>query len=101
MIATWIIIAALIVLILVFFKMRYLKHRFFAILIVIVIIFLYLTFTNVIVKKGVDLKSFNGVITAGKVYLSWLWQAGLNVKNVIGNAIKMDWAGNTTSGGSK
>lgn len=93
----WIIIGILIILALIFAKMRHIKHKFFAIGVIILIIFFYVSMSNVLKNQKVDLKTFNGIIMAGKLYFSWLGHAAVNVKNVAGNAVKMDWAGNSTA----
>lgn len=92
----WLVIGVLIVIALAFAKMRHVKHRTFAIFVVILLVFLYLSVSSVMKESTANLKSFTGWVSVGKTYFSWLANAGVNVKNVVGHAIKMDWAGNLT-----
>jgi hypothetical protein len=69
---------------------RHFKHRVSAILLIVLALFLYTTFTAVIKTNHIDLKTAQGLISAGKVYSSWLFQAFGNVKSLTGNAVKMD-----------
>lgn len=94
---SWIIIGILVVVFLLVLKARHVKHRFFALLFVLLIIFVYFTSTSLLSGKNLDLKTFDGWTSFGKIYFSWLWHAGGNAKAVIGNAIKMDWVGNSSA----
>jgi len=100
---SWIIVGVLIVLVIIFLKYRHYQHRFYTVLILILILFFYFTASTVLSKRGIDLKTFDGVMQAGKIYLSWLWGVLGNVKNILGNVIsdvfKVNWMGNLTSGG--
>ena len=91
-----ILIGAVIVVLFIFFKAKDFKHRFYTILVIILLVFFYSTFSNVVSDKKVDLKTFDGLTTAGKLYFSWLGHFAGNIRAVSGNAIKMDWAGNST-----
>ena len=93
---SWWIIAILIILVFLFLRMRHFKHKIFAVVVILVLLFVYITVTKVISENKVDLKSFNGLVTAGKVYFSWLGNAIVNVKDLTTSAIKMDWVGNLT-----
>jgi hypothetical protein len=44
-----------------------------------------------------DLDTFDGVGKTAKLYLSWLKQISINLIEVTGNALKLDWAGNFTN----
>ena len=92
----WIIILVLAVLIMVFFKAKDFKHKFYTIFVIVLLIFFYSSFSSVVSDKKVDLKTFDGVTTAGKLYFSWLGYIFNNVKVISGNTIKMDWSGNST-----
>ncbi|MBU3913733.1 MAG: hypothetical protein KKE50_06595 [Nanoarchaeota archaeon] len=95
---SWIILGVLLVVFLVLLKVRHVKHRFFALILVLLMIFLYFTSSSILANKAIDFKSFEGWVTAGKIYFSWLIHAFDNTKSLLGNAIKMDWAGNSTGG---
>ena len=93
----WIIIAILIVLVLMFLKFRHIKHRLFAVLLIVLLIFFYTTATKLFSEQQINLKSFDGIVSAGKIYFSWLGHAVKNIVEVTNNVIKMDWAGNLTN----
>lgn len=95
MVITWIVLIVAVALIWLFFKARHFKHRTYAILIILIFVFFFVTGVKVIGDNKLDVTTFNGVLTAGKLYFSWLFQLGGNVKNLVGNAINMNW-GNIT-----
>jgi len=93
---SWIIIGMLIIVVLFLAKARHIKHKTFIIIFLVLIIFFYFTASKVLSGKNIDLQSFEGIIKAGKIYFSWLIHIAGNTKVMIGNAIKMDWIGNST-----
>jgi len=88
---SWWVIAILVVLIFVVIKYKELRHKFSFLVIVFLLLFLVLSFGKVYSEKKVDLTSLDGVISAGKLYFSWLGNAFANVKGLSGYAIKQDW----------
>jgi hypothetical protein len=54
-------------------------------------VFLYSTFSTIVHNNSIDLKTASGIISACRVYFSWLFQAFGNVRDLTGNAVKMDW----------
>ena len=94
----WLVIVVFILVLLWFFKARHMKNKVYAIAVVLMLLFFYTTFSNVINDNQIDVKSFDGVISAGKLYFSWLGNAIKNIAVIGGNVVKMDWAGNTTGG---
>lgn len=93
---SWIIIGILVVVFLLLLKFRHVKHRFFALVIVLLLVFFYFTSTSLLSGKNIDFRTFEGWVSAGKLYFSWLGHAFGNARVVVGNAVKMDWAGNVT-----
>lgn len=87
----WLIVIIFVVLILIFVKMRYLKHKIFVILMIILLLTIYLTASNVLSGYDINWKSVTGVEKAVKVYFVWLGGVFDNLKVMTGNAIKMDW----------
>jgi drug/metabolite transporter (DMT)-like permease len=90
----WILIAIGIAAVLVvskFIHFRHIKHRITAIVLILLALFIYASFSAVIKSNSIDLKTASGVMSAGKIYFSWLLQAFDNVKVLTANAIKMDW----------
>jgi len=92
----WIILAALILLVIIFFKAKRTQHKIYTILIVLIIIFIYVTGSRIISENNVNIKTLDGIILAGKLYFSWLVNVFNNIKIIAGNAIKLNWMGNST-----
>lgn len=92
----WIILILAIVAIFFLIKMKHLKHQFWIILALLFLVFIYLSFTSVIKANDIDLKSPSGIFAASKLYFSWIWHAFSNVKVLTGNAVRMEWFGNST-----
>jgi len=72
-------------------EFRRFKHKIFAILLIVVILFTYFSFFLAIKGQGLDLKTFDGVRDAGKMYFLWIGNAFDNVKIVTSNVISMNW----------
>lgn len=87
----WILIAAVLVLVVLFFKAHEVRHKVFAMLMIVLVLFFLVTFTQVAVQPGVSFSSFEGITSAGKIYFAWLGQAFGNAKAITGDAVKMDW----------
>lgn len=88
----WVIIVVLIVVLWLFLKARHMKHQWYAIFLVLLILFIYLTGWKIINDNNIDLNSFNGVMSAMKLYFSWLGNLFSNVRTIAGDAVKMSWA---------
>lgn len=69
------------------------RHKFVSVLIILLIVFLALSITYVFSNKDVDYKTVPGLLSATKVYFSWLGSAFGNVKMITSNAVNMDWKG--------
>ena len=95
---SWLVIAALVILGLVFIKMRHIKHKFYLIILVFIILFVYITATKVLADQNLNFKSSSDIGKAVKLYFSWLGNVAGNFKDIAANAIKLDWKLNETSG---
>jgi len=92
---SWIIIGVTLLVILVVSKLihfRHFKHRVTAIVLVLFLLFAYVTFANVVKENNIDIKTVDGIIKAGNVYLAWLKLSFENLKVLSGNAINMNWS---------
>jgi len=94
---TILIVAVLIIAIWIIIELKRFKHKIFAILLIALILFTYVSFSVVLKNQGIDYKTVPGVISASKLYLSWLGSLFGNVKSVTAHVVKMDWVGNNTS----
>jgi hypothetical protein len=87
------IIAGIIILIWILFEVKRARHKIFAMFLIALILFSYFSFTFVIKKNDVDIKSSSGMAEAGRLYFSWLGSLFGNLRTITANAIKMDWKG--------
>ncbi len=94
---TLFIIAVLIVAIWVIVEIKRLRHKIFAVFLIAMILFTYISFSVVLKGQDVDLKTVPGMISASKLYFSWLGSVFGNLKSVTTYAIKMDWESNKTT----
>ena len=93
------IVGGLIIAIWAIIEVKRFKHKVFAMLLIILIIFTYTSFTVTLKGNSIgpeDLKTMSGIVSASKLYLSWLSSIFGNLKLITLNAIKMDWKGNET-----
>jgi hypothetical protein len=72
------------------------RHRLLLILVVILVLFFLASFAQLYSTYKMDLTTFEGVASAGKVYLNWLYGAGQNLFKISGYAIKQDWSVNSS-----
>jgi len=77
-------------------EMKRFKHKIFAVILILMILFTYISFNSVISKHDINLKTVEGLKTAGSLYLSWLGSIFTNLKTITSNAIGMDWTPNET-----
>ncbi len=94
---TLFVIAGLIIAIWVVIEIKRLKHKIFAIFLIALILFTYVSFSLTLKSHNLDLKTVSGIMTASKLYFSWLGSLFVNLKTLTANVIKMDWSGNDTS----
>jgi len=95
---TLFVIALLIIAIWILVELKRFRHKIFAVFLIGLILFLYLSSIFVFREQNIDFKSFSGVMTATKIYFSWVGSVFVNLKSITTNAIKMNWKGNETIG---
>lgn len=88
---TWVIVVLLIALVLFLIRLRHFRHKIFAVIIILLVFFLYTTVTSVISSTGMTITNFDSAVKASKAYFSWLGGILTNIKDVVGNVIKMEW----------
>ncbi len=93
----WWVIGFLVVLGLFLFRAKEIKHRIGLIIISFLLIFLALSLYQIYSFNSVDLSTFDGVISAGKLYVSWLGTVFNSAKEVTSYAVHQDWALNVTN----
>jgi len=95
------ILAALVAGIWVIIEIRRFRHKIFAIFLIILIILSYWSFFAVFKNQELELTTISGIITATKVYFSWLFSIYENFKSLTMNAISMDWTQDFTTTNNK
>ena len=93
----WISIALIVIVLMVIFKFKEIRHKFGLVIVAFILIFFLITFSSIYVAHKTDLKSFDGVIKVSKIYFSWLGSVFKNVVKVSGYAIHQDWGLNITN----
>ena len=89
---SWVVIIVLVVLGVAAIKMNHLRHRIFIIILITFALFFYGTIVLVNSQNDLNFDSTEGIFDASKVYVGWLANGFSNAKNIVGNAIKMDWS---------
>ena len=92
----WVLIVVLVLLLFLFVKFKEVRHRAFIVFFIIVVLFLIVSWSQITKQYKVDLKSFDGVVFLGKLYLVWLKNVFNNLVHLSGNAFKQDWSLNVT-----
>ncbi len=96
---TLFIVGVLIAVIWILIEMKRLRHKTFAIFLIVLILFTYFSFSYVAKKNDVQLSSISGLMSGGKLYLSWLGSLFGNVKSITGYATDLDWQDNNSTRG--
>jgi uncharacterized membrane protein YqhA len=77
-------------------RLSHLKHKLSIIGVLVLCLFLFITFMSVANSNSVKINSFGNFFTAIQLYFSWLGHVLGNLGTLTGNAIRMDWFGNST-----
>ncbi len=85
------IVAVAVIAIWIIIEVKRLKHKIFALFLIGIIIAVYLSALFVFSGQNVDLSTATGVLSAGKLYMSWLGTVFTNVKTITANAVGLDW----------
>ncbi|MEA3414376.1 MAG: hypothetical protein U9Q99_02530 [Nanoarchaeota archaeon] len=88
---TFFIIAISIVVIWLIIEFKRLKHKILAIFLIGLIIFTYISFTVSVKKHDLDLRTVEGLLEGGKIYVAWLSTLLTNTKSITTYASKQDW----------
>ncbi len=94
---TLFIIGILVIAIWIIIEAKRMRHKIFAIFLIALILFSYISASIIFKGQDIDLKSIPGVITASKIYFSWLGSVFNNLKQITTKVIKMDWGTNKTA----
>ena len=85
------VISAIVIVIWVLIEFKRLEHKLFAYFLIGLVLVVAASFSLVTSSYDIDYGSASGLLTAGKVYFSWLGSAFTNVKTITTQAVKLDW----------
>jgi len=97
---SWIIVGVLLFVLVLVLKIKSMGHRrerYYITGLILILLFLYISSSLVFQKNNVSLKTFEGVVEAGKIYFSWLGGVFNNAKVIVGHALNMNWDVNSTN----
>jgi hypothetical protein len=93
----WAIVGILVVVALILLEFKDLKHRMLLIVVLVALGFLVTSVGIVYFAHDIDLKSFDGIVEATKIYFIWLGNFFDNVGDATGYVINQDWSANFTT----
>lgn len=73
------------------FAFSFVKKNLFPIIMVGIVLFFCFSFYHIYTNNNIDLKSYNGVVSAGKLYLTWFSSLFHNVGKITGYVVQQDW----------
>jgi hypothetical protein len=88
----WIIIAFIVIAVYFITSLANKKQAIALKLLLVLFFFFMVTIGYVWVSKDVDLTSFDGIVRAVQIYLSWLGHIFVNAKSTAGYVVHQDWA---------
>ncbi|MBX4196214.1 hypothetical protein KW805_01350 [Candidatus Pacearchaeota archaeon] len=94
---SWLIIGGVIVLAFLLVKYKEVRHRFGLIAFLAIFLFFVFTIRQVYTSYHLDLKTASGVLSAGRVYLSWLGGVLHTMVRISGYTIHQEWGFNFTN----
>ena len=94
----WILLILFVVVLVVILKINIgdFKYKTYFFLVLFFLVLFIFTFVKVVNANSVDLNSASGVFSGVKLYFIWLGHAFDNVQVLTGNAVRMNWFGNST-----
>lgn len=92
----WLVIGIGLIVLMVLFKMKEIRHKFGLVAIALIVLFLVFSFSHVYKSNKPDLTTFDGISQVTKLYFSWLGGVFKNLGKVTGFAINQDWGLNST-----
>jgi hypothetical protein len=96
----WVIIVAILVMAFIiiekFVHFSHWNSKFWTIAVISILGFVALSFFGVAQANAINLNTLGGFFNATKLYFSWLVNAFGNIKDITGNAVRMNWFPNMT-----
>lgn len=93
----WVLLILVFIVLLVLFKFKEIRHQFGLVIVTFLLIFLAFSVYSVYSTHKVNFSTFDGVVEAGKIYVTWLGGVGHNIAKVTGYAVNQEWGFNNTN----
>jgi hypothetical protein len=93
----WLLIIGVFVIGMFLLKFKHMGHRLTFLFFLVLFLFVAGTFAIVSTTHELDLKSPQGILDAGKIYMGWFANGFDNMKSLTGYAVKMDWTKSNVS----
>lgn len=93
------VIVALVALVIFLNKYQNFSGNFFNFIMISLIISVVLSGVYVYYGSDIDLTTFKGIVSFGRLYVSWLFGLFRNTGRIVGYAVQQDWAVNASVGG--
>jgi len=90
------IVIALLVVLILYAKFSHAKTQWFYKFLAVVVFLFVVSMVYVWLKSGINLKSYDGFLSLGKTYFSWLGSLAGNIGSITGDVVKHDWGLNST-----
>jgi len=87
----WLIVIALVLLGMILIKFKEFKHRFAFFVVVLIVLFMVVSSFSIFRNHDVNVSSFDGVVTLGKLYVASFVNIFRNMGDVTMHAIRQDW----------
>ena len=95
MIWFWIILALIVLMVL--FKFKEIRHKIGLITIAIIALFFVFSFLQLRTIHKIDLTTFDGVLSAGRIYVSWMGNVVSNIVGVSSYVVDQQWGINVSN----
>lgn len=89
---SWILIVIVLVVLILLFKYKEMRHKLGLTLAILLFLFVAVSVVHFYTNNTTDLSTFDGVVSAGKLYFSWLGSFASNIVKISGYAVNQDWS---------
>ena len=98
----WILVILIVLVLVILFKFKEIRHKIGLVIATVIILFLFVSVYQIYnTHKEVDLKTFDGIVTAGKIYFGWLGNVFGNLFRISGYVVNQDWGLNISNSSVK
>ena len=93
----WVLVITVLVVLFLLFKFKAMRHKIGLVVSISLLVFFFVSFGQLYFTHDLDLSTFDGVLSAGKIYFSWLGSFTGNVVKVSTYAVKQNWELNVSA----